>query len=365
MLWSLKGRVRFFRCALLASLCVAPRPVASQATWRMETTPTVRIGASESPDASLAAPAGATRLPSGNIVVGDLGEWAIREFSPDGKMVKRYGRKGKGPGEVTYLAPLLRCGDTLVAHDIGGMSSVFTLDGKFVRAFRFKVTPYRVACNNRMQFLVMGWEKDGDMKASVYRPIVPYMLSRADSSAPKVLANLSGPERIGPRPYPLGLDPRIAIGAARAYVALSDSLEIHTFDMNGTRQPSLLDKVPRTSATAADLDAEKEREVTMMGERARKSIDASYAKMPLTKFLPGSRDIIIDREENVWVQHFPRAASKSVLWTVFGANGKVRARVEMPTAFELYEVGRDYVLGRYIDADEAVPEVRLYKLTRN
>jgi hypothetical protein len=38
--------------------------------------------------------------------------------------------------------------------------------------------------------------------------------------------------------------------------------------------------------------------------------------------------------------------------------------VTMPSALEVYEIGRDYVLGRYVDPDESVPEVRLYTLRR-
>lgn len=88
----------------------------------------------------------------------------------------------------------------------------------------------------------------------------------------------------------------------------------------------------RVVATTADLDAEKERQISMMGEGARAQIE--------------------------------RASSKSVAWTVFSAEGTMRATVPLPTALEVYEVGRDYVLGRYVDADESVPEVRLYAVTR-
>ena len=49
---------------------------------------------------------------------------------------------------------------------------------------------------------------------------------------------------------------------------------------------------------------------------------------------------------------------------MFSADGTMRATVLLPTALEVYEIGRDYVLGRYVDADESVPEVRLYSLTR-
>lgn len=338
---------------------------AQGARWSIAATPTVRLGASEAPDEALAAPAGATRLPNGNIIVGDLGEWALREFSPQGNVVKRFGRKGKGPGEVTYLAPLLRCGDTLVAYDIAGPVSVYSLDGKFVRAFRFKTMPYRLACNAKMQFAVMGWERDSDMKSTVYRPTVSYMLARADTSTPRLLASLPGGERIGPRPYPLGLDPRVAMGPSHAYIALSDSLEVHVFNVNGERRPSFLARASRVAATQDDLEAEKEREIAMMGEKARRVVTESYAKMPQAKFLPGSRDLLVDAEGNVWLQHFPRARSTMTQWTVFAADGKQRANIELPSVFDVYEIGRDYILGRYIDPDESIPEVRLYSLKRS
>ena len=51
-------------------------------------------------------------------------------------------------------------------------------------------------------------------------------------------------------------------------------------------------------------------------------------------------------------------------WTVFAPDGKVRATVAMPVALEVYEIGVDYMLGRYIDTEEQVPEVRVYRLVK-
>lgn len=317
-------------------------------------------------DASLAAPAGASRLPNGNIVVGDLGEYALKEFAPSGKLVKRYGRKGHGPGEISYLAPLLRCGESLVANDIDGLTSIFRPNGTFGRAFRMVPQPYRFRCNARMQFAVMGWSTG--VKAGVYRQVAPYWIARADTSAIIPLGDLPGSERMGvpggDGPYPLGREPRVAMGASRAYVALSDSFEVKAFGLNGKPLPSMFARVPRVVATTADLDAEKERQIAMMGEGTRAQIERAFAGTPLAKYLPSTRDLIVDSDDNLWVQHYPRASSQSVAWTVFSADGTMRATVLLPTALEVYEIGRDYVLGRYVDADESVPEVRLYALTR-
>ncbi len=361
------ARSRALRCATVVFMFAptAPATLAAQgATWRVSTAPTIRIGNSDALDAVLSAPAGATRLPSGNIVVGDQGDFALREFTPAGRLVKKYGRKGKGPGEITYVFPLLRCGDSLVANDIAGSANVFTVDGTFVRAFRFRPTPYRLSCNSRLQFAMMGSEADQNMKKEPNRSPAAYWLARADTTTTIPLGSFAGAERIAHRPYPLGRDPRVAIGPTRAYVALADSFEVKVFDLQGKPLPSLIARVPRVAATGEDLDAEREREIAMRGEKARKSLELEYATIPLTKFLPATRDLIVDTDGNVWVQHFPRAGAKTVPWTVFSSAGKVLATVALPSPLEVYEVGRDYVLGRYIDPDEAVPEVRLYALTR-
>ncbi len=203
---------------LLMASALHARPVNAQsATWRIAPTPTIRLGVGDAADVSLAAPAGASRLPNGNIVVGDLGEYALKEFALSGKLAKRYGRKGHGPGEISYLAPLLRCGESLVANDIDGLTSIFRPNGTFVRTFRMVPQPYRFRCNARMQFAVMGWSTG--VKAGVYRQVAPYWIARADTSAIIPLGDLPGSERMGvpggDGPYPLGREPRVAIGVSR------------------------------------------------------------------------------------------------------------------------------------------------------
>ncbi len=358
----------FFGLALTLAL-VSPAVLCAQATaWRLAPSPTVRIGTAEQTALSLAAPAGATRLPNGNIVVGDLAEYAIREFTPTGALVKRYARKGKGPGEVEYLAPLMRCGSVLVANDIAGSLSAFELDGSFQRAFRFPTPPYRLACNAGLQFVVMGWAADRDMKAEAYRPNVRYWLARTDTTVEVQLGSMPGGDRWreggGDRPMPLGREPRVAISAARAYVDLGDRLEVLVFDLSGKALPSLSAPVARVRVTKADVDAEREREIASMGERARTTMERSYSTITMPEFLPATRNLLVDATGNVWVQHYPSAALPRVQWTVFAPDGQVRATISMPVALAVYEIGADYVLGRYIDSDEQVPEVRLYRLTK-
>ncbi len=74
-------------------------------------------------------------------------------------------------------------------------------------------------------------------------------------------------------------------------------------------------------ATKADLEAEREREIANQGKSSRPAIVKQFAALTLAKFLPATRDLIVDADANVWVQHFPRATSSTVPWTVFSAAG--------------------------------------------
>jgi hypothetical protein len=66
----------------------------------------------------------------------------------------------------------------------------------------------------------------------------------------------------------------------------------------------------------------------------------------------------------LWVEDYPRAAVPP-RWTLFNRDGKVIAEVQMPAHLTVFEIGRDYILGKYIDPAEDIPEIRLYKLRRN
>src|SRR5690606_5687834 len=94
----------------------------------------------EDPGALLQRATGATRLSDGSVIVADLGEAPLRRFNADGSLATRISRAGSGPGEMQYLAWLFRCGDQFITYDIQGYRiSIFNLDGKYQREFRFKV----------------------------------------------------------------------------------------------------------------------------------------------------------------------------------------------------------------------------------
>jgi hypothetical protein len=80
--------------------------------------------------------------------------------------------------------------------------------------------------------------------------------------------------------------------------------------------------------------------------------------------LPAYTALIVDSEDLVWVRAFPRGTGGTAPWSVFASSGALIAEVAVPRHLEVFEIGRDYLLGRYLDPAEAIPEVRLYRLDR-
>jgi hypothetical protein len=344
-------------------------------TIRVAAAPSLRIGATEEQSALLNAIAGATRLPNGQIVVGNRGDYALLVFDAKGALVKKAARKGKGPGEVDYLLWLKRCGALLYTGDIeANRVQVFNPDFTVARSFRFADQTYRLDCNAKGQFLHMGWEPPTAMKKGPFRADTKFWITGADGEAGVTLGMLPGSERFGTTtpdgrptgtaPLVLGRETRLAIGSQAAYVATADSLTLLVFGLDGRPREALRAPYVPVPSTDADVDAEVERQVAALGESTRKREEDGLRRMPRPKTLPATRDVFVDAADLIWVQTYPTATKPAVSWTVFRPNGTVAARLSLPTALQVFEIGRDYLLGQVLNADTGVPEIHLYPVSR-
>jgi hypothetical protein len=351
--------------------------------WTLAAEPSVTLGLDDSnPAALLQTVVSATRLPDGSILVGDRGDFALKLFGRDGTYQRSFARKGGGPGEVRYLGAMYRCGDSVYTYDIeeGHRFSVFSLDGRYARAFRFRTppgqqVPYHSACNSAGRFVHIGWEARDKIRPGIHRSQVPVWLSRGDSTAPQAVDSVPGSERwgltrggqlVGSRPLPLGKQPVLGIGSASLFVGTADRFQIRAYDFAGRRLADLQRHEAPVAVSRADIRDEVERAVAASpaGEARRAVIEQAYAEITFPTTLAAYRQLVVDAGDFVWVRAFPRGTGDTALWSVFAPSGRLVAEVAVAKHLEVFEIGGDYVLGRYFDPAEAVPQVRLYRLTR-
>jgi hypothetical protein len=106
----------------------------------------------------------------------------------------------------------------------------------------------------------------------------------------------------------------------------------------------------------------------LLEQRRKMMDDVSFAPN-----LPAYAQMLVDADRNLWVsdaaldwylaQGFSRVPAGPIAWRVFDRDGRWLGRVTMPPRFRPMDIGSDYILGLWRDADD-VEHVRLYRLTK-
>jgi hypothetical protein len=325
---------------------------------------------------------GATKLPDGKLMVADRQEgYTFHLYDDSGVWLSSFGRRGTGPGEFSYPARFWRCGDSLYVYDVEGYrESAFTLDGKFIRSFHFghgaqapgSQTPYRSVCNRSATFAHYGWDgtrpalKEGETVA--VRGKVPFWLGVADSTVLATLDSFPGSERAvherGSSPRMLGKQTSMAITSDRLYIGTAERPEVFVISLKDYTADTIPVPVSPGAVTPGDIEALKAIEMATTQPSGYARVERDFATHPFPDSLPPYAELVTDSEELLWVQDFPRAGSEFVKWTIVSKEGTLIATVSLPTYFEVYEIGSDYILGRYLHPLESVPQVRQYRLRR-
>lgn len=351
------------------------------AEWSVDSLPLLTLGLGGEADSAITFTriTGATRLPDGQLLVADLGDAPLRLFAADGTLTRVVARKGAGPGEMEYLAWLYRCGDAIFAEDIDGRRiSEYGTDAVFRRVFRFQIpagqqTPYLAACNANGRFAYLGWGARGARTAGYHRDTVPVWISRTADGAPTVIDSVPASDRwgqtyegrlVGSMPLPLGKQPSIAFGPQGFYIATGDAFEVLAYDTLGVKKGSLrlADTVPAVSPE--DVRDFVEAEVAEAGERRRASIEREYAAITFPVRHGAITGLRVDTEGLVWIRGHSAPSAPSAAWRALDSGGREIAKLLLPRRLEVFEIGRDYVLGRQLDADEGVPVLQLWRLAR-
>ena len=181
----------------------------------------------------------------------------------------------------------------------------------------------------------------------------------------RVLSIADAGRIVGSAPRMFGKQISIALGADRLYIGTAERLEILTVDLETLVIDTIALPWPEVPLSAEDIALQKAVQIAASPPNRRRGIEQDLADHPFPEVLPHCRSLRLDVEGMLWVQDYPRASMSRVRWTVISPDGTVLAHAELPTHLEVFEIGTDYVLGRYVDPVEAILQVRMYGLTRH
>ncbi len=344
----------------------------AQQTWSVAGTPAVEIPALSLTGAvHFDQAVGAARLPSGEIAIADR-SGAVRIFGPSGQPLRSEGRQGNGPNEFQALFWLGSCGgDSLVAWDLlTRRLTVLSPEGRISRQSR-AVTgaePFQVACSRGGGNLVsQGMGHDPPARpGDPIRGTSPVVLLNRDGAAVGVVAVLPSGELSsfggGGAPRPLGKFTQLAVSREFIFVATGDSAVVLRYTREGRPAGVLRTTVAPRAPTARQRELAIEDLLGMVPPQARQSVRGMLAREALPERLPPFSRLLVDADDRLWVVLSHPGEGRTRL-RALDQNGGTMVELMIPADLTIYEIGRDYLLARFDDAD-GEQSIRLYPIRR-
>lgn len=379
-----RGSVATVRDSAEVAIVENPAPAPRGVPWTLDTTPVLDLGADPSdPHQEFSGVLTPVRLQGGEIVVANSGTSELRYFDTTGQWLRSVGRAGEGPGEFRRLGWVaLGTGDTLRTYDWGlHRLSIFAPEGAFVRSVVLEspgpmrgVMPQAVTPTGGLLGMAMSFATPG-MRSGVFRDTTPLFLygeagTPSDSfgwfpGAEALIQSDSRSVLATSCPYGKELVLAVDLGAGRVYAGSEDRPEVSVWTPAGRLVRIIrwqAEAEPITEQDRADYIAEM-RARSRPGEEQflERTVQVIQdAKLPATK--PAFGGLLAGPRGTLWVRGYTEGgADGPVPHLVFDSAGRALGSLVFPARFTATQIGEDYVLGTWQDADD-VTHIRLYRL---
>jgi len=358
-------------------------PPADGGGWALSAEPLLQIGSMEGDDAYLFFRIwGATRLSDGRLAVANNRAPDLRIFDARGRHLHTFGQRGEGPED--FNSPVLMGtlpGDTLVVVDrLLRRINLYDPDHGFIRGSTADtdIEGYLLTVGMFSSGSVMVrrqvWSED--LPNGYFRFPVQLSSVALDGSLEHDFGEFPGDETLfSAHPVeggvmtlsgesPFGKAPATAVSGDRFYYGSQDSYEIQVWSQDGRLIRIIRrDKTPEP-VSQAHVDA-------LLEEMAEGADDSDqmrefrrmYRDATIPEYHPAYGYVYADSEKCLWVEEYRVPGDDVRRTTIFDPDGRMVGSLVLPNHFQIYEIGSDYVLGRWVD-DLGVEYLRLHRLTR-
>jgi hypothetical protein len=350
--------------------------------WMVGPDPTLDIGVMDGdPEYQFFQIAGSVRMPDGRLAVANSGSGEIRFYDAGGTFLRSSGQKGDGPGEFQDIFFLRKSrGDSLLAYDWDNRRmSVMDTEGRFARSFELTVlttsggfpivsSPYPDGS------LLLGADMflaSGEATVGTRRDSAMYYHLGPEGQVINTLGAYPGGESYqtanGDNWVGGGLVfGRTGYAAASGegfYYGSSDRYEIEYRNRGGDLLRIIRLDQENMEVTQADIDGFIADRMERARPERRPIYEIMFRDMPFPSQMPAYGEFIVDEAGNLWVGEYRRPGDDQPRWKIFDPRGVYLGVVETPPGLRIYEIGMDYVLGRW-SGDLEVEHIRMYALQK-
>jgi hypothetical protein len=280
-------------------------------------------------------------LPDGSFFRAAAADGLVHKFDALGNLIKTFGHKGQGPGDLQNPAALdVLDAKILVVNDAGNRRlSLFDLDGGFLRTVRLQgggissssiLTLTALAGDKIACAVYEGRTSPPDVIAARYRVLIKDL---ADEQETELAAFDWEKPRSKFMVRVMEWEPAVFLAKAgpdRVLVACSSTPEIAIFSFSGEKLSSFTLDVERTKITWKHL------EFAVHADENPKNIEfmaRNKSDIKLPEYLPLFSRLALDPQDRVLVYDFNAARfSREASFKAFTLDGRLLASVKLDTA---------------------------------
>jgi hypothetical protein len=285
-----------------------------------------------------------------NMIVSDEKDACIKIFDKNGKFIRRFGKKGQGPGEIQSFGRMSLCGDLIAINDIGNSRfSYFTKNGDLVR--HVPIGKYRSpgAMADSRGYIY------GDILSFEDGPMGKLIRFDREFKPLSTIATMELPKQVPP-----------AILLERFYFRIreNDSLvwgrsykyELNILNPDGELEMRIIRDYDPVKVTVGNLKEEMQKRYPDRPIPSNFSIPSHFPKHYPTFYY-----FVIDSESRIYVCHFLYEGERAV-YDVFNSDGKYCLKFNHPRdeMLAVIQNGKAYFMIR--ENEEGIPQIKRYAM---
>ncbi|WP_420127753.1 6-bladed beta-propeller [Longimicrobium sp.] len=309
----------------------------------------------------------------GQVYVGDWGNPFVTVLSPEGKVVRRIGRRGEGPGEFANVSGVqVLPGDSVQVYDVqqdrltvfgpGADSVAYTVNlaARGGSAHYLERVPGtdRLLAVYRRPFASHENGRDDDLRKDVVRVVTVGRQTVRDSllvyPSPASLV-LRAPGAVSVTSNPFGRRAIVRLGpGGRVYHAWTDTLGVRITSLDGTGAGGFTLRAQAPRVTDQDVDAA----VTALGPNGARFRNSLVEAAPGS--WPALRNLVVDDEGRAWLA-LPAPRDAAGEWLVYHPDGRFAGSAVLPAGTDVLRVAGGRVYAVHVDELD-VPRLVVYRL---